>query len=156
MKRISLDEASACQAHASLHDDSTPLAAIIADTRAALATGPVTWQVTITPRNVHCVESLLLMSQITGCTLAPEPAPELGARERAFLEDVLTHYAQSASAQQEPSGPGLSGYMDFARDCLKVLLGMLPAALRRQEWRYRRRVHRRRRRSVWHGEVAGR
>ncbi|MGD2138715.1 MAG: polysaccharide pyruvyl transferase family protein [Gammaproteobacteria bacterium] len=132
MKRISLDETSACQAHASLHDDSTSLAAIIADTRAALATGPVTWQVTITPRNVHCVESLLLMAQITGCTLAPEPSPELSARERAFLEDVLTHYAQSASAQQEPSGPGLSGYVDFARDCLKVLLGMLPAALRRR------------------------
>jgi len=132
MKCISLDEASACQAHASLHDDSTALAEIIAETRAALAAGPVAWQVTVTPGNVHCVESLLLMADISGCTLIPEPAPELSERERAFLEDVLAHYKLPASAQKEPSGPGIRGYADFARECLKVLLGMLPASLRRR------------------------
>jgi len=131
MKRISLDEASACQAHASLHDDSTELAALIAETRAALEAGPVTWQVTVTSRNVHCMESLLLMAGITGCTLAPEPAAELSERERAFLDDVLEHYARPPDSRKEPSRPGAGVYLDFARECLKVLLGMLPAALRR-------------------------
>jgi polysaccharide pyruvyl transferase WcaK-like protein len=132
MKVISLDEASACQAHASLHDDSTPLAASIADTRAALAMGPVTWQVRVTPRNVHCMESLLLLAKITGCTLAPEPAAELSERERAFLEDVLEHYERLAGTREDPSGTGIGVYMDFARECLKTLPGMLPAALRRR------------------------
>jgi polysaccharide pyruvyl transferase WcaK-like protein len=130
IKSISLDEASACQAHASLHHDSTALAAIIATTRAALGKGPVTWQVKVTPRNVHCVESLLLMAGITGCSVAIEPAPELDTRERAFLEDVLEHYLPT------PGKPASRQYrhasLDFALEGIKILPGMLLAALRRR------------------------
>jgi polysaccharide pyruvyl transferase WcaK-like protein len=133
MKYIRLDEASACQAHASLHDDSTALAEIIAETRDALAAGPVAWQFTVTPRNVHCIESLLLMANLTGCTLAPESAPDLGDGELAFLDDVLKHYQQPGGAQQEqPYQAGSIISLDFARECLKVLPGMLPAVLRRR------------------------
>jgi polysaccharide pyruvyl transferase WcaK-like protein len=134
VKFFSLDETSACQAHASLHYDNTTLAEIITGTEAGLATGPVTWQVTITPRNVHCIESLLLMAGISGCELAVAPAPELNDRERAFLEDVLAHCGHPAGAQQKAapkSGPGV--YLDFARAYLKVLPGMLPAVLRRRK-----------------------
>jgi len=133
MKVISLDEASACQAHASLHDDSTALAEVIAETRDALAAGPVTWQVAVTSRNVHCVESLLQIANITGCTLAPEATPELDDRERAFLGDVLEHYQQPAGVQQkDPYGPGIGVYLEFARECLKVMPGILPAVLHRR------------------------
>jgi polysaccharide pyruvyl transferase WcaK-like protein len=131
VKYFNLDEASACQAHASLHYDNTMLAEIITATQAALATGPAAWQVTITPRNVHCIESLLLMAGISGCELAVVPAAELNDRERAFLEDVLAHRGQPACAQASRSGTGV--YLDFARAYLKVLPGMLPAALRRRK-----------------------
>ncbi len=134
MKVISLNEASACQAHASLHNDCTALAEIIAESRDALAAGPVTWQVTVTPGNVHCMESLMLMASIAGCALAPEPAPELDDRERAFLENVLEHYQQAAdSRQKHPYVHGISHYLEFARECLKILPGMLPAVLRRHQ-----------------------
>ena len=133
MKVISLDAASACQAHASLHHDSTALAASIAATREALSTGPVTWEVKVIPGNVHCMESLLLMASITGCTLAAEPSPELSARERAFLEDVLMHYKQPAGiAQKQAVRQDIKAYLDFAREYLNILPGMLPAALTRR------------------------
>ncbi len=132
MKYINLDEASACQAHASLHHDNTRLAAVITATRAALAAGPVTWQVTITPRNVHCIESLLLLAGITGSSLAVEPAPELSERERNFLDDVLERY-QPPGTVEAASGTDSGLYLDFARECLKNLPGMLPAALRRRK-----------------------
>jgi len=134
VKYFSLDDTSACQAHASLHHDDTTLAEIITDTQAALATGPVTWQVTVTPRNVHCIESLLLMAGISGCDLAVEPAPELSDREREFLEDVLTHCGHPAGARQKTAaGSTIGVYLDFARAYLKVLPGMLPAVLRRRK-----------------------
>jgi polysaccharide pyruvyl transferase WcaK-like protein len=131
VKYFNLDETSACQAHASLHYDDTMLAEIIASSRIALARGPVTWQVTVTPRNVYCIESLLLMAGISGCELDVEPAAELDDRERAFLEDVLAHRGHPAGAPASGSATGV--YLDFARAYLKVLPGMLPAALRRRK-----------------------
>jgi polysaccharide pyruvyl transferase WcaK-like protein len=132
VKYINLDEFSACQAHASLHHDSTALATSISATRVALATGPVTWRVTATPRNVHCMESLLLLASITGCTLTVLPAPELSEREFAFLHDVLEHHRQPAGTpHKDETGSGSGVYLEFARECLKILPGMLPAALRR-------------------------
>ena len=131
MKYFSLDGSSACQAHASLHYDNTTLAEIISSSRDALATGPVTWRVTVTPCNVHCIESLLLMAGISGCELAVEPAPELDDRERAFLEDVLAHRGHPCGVPA--SGSAIRLYLDFARAYLKVLPGMLPAVLRRRK-----------------------
>jgi polysaccharide pyruvyl transferase WcaK-like protein len=133
MKYIRLDEASACQAHATLHHDNTTLAEVAAATRDASAGEPVTWQVTVTPRNVYCMESLILMAGMTGCTLAPEPAPDLDERERAFLEEVLAHYTRSSGARQEAaSGHYIAIYLEYAREYLKILPHMVPAALCRR------------------------
>jgi polysaccharide pyruvyl transferase WcaK-like protein len=74
------------------------------------------------------------MAGISDCELAVEAAPELDERERAFLNDVLAHYRHPAAASRKAvseTAPGV--YLDFARGCLKLLPGMLPAALRRRK-----------------------
>ncbi|MGD8631631.1 MAG: polysaccharide pyruvyl transferase family protein, partial [Gammaproteobacteria bacterium] len=68
------------------------------------------------------------------CELAVEPAPELSDRERAFLEDVLAHCRHPAAARRKTAPESVVGaYRDFAHAYLKVLPGMLAAALRRRK-----------------------
>lgn len=131
MKHIRLDETLTCRVHAALHDDSTALARIMDESRRASAAGPVSWRVTLTPRNVHCIEGLVLLAQICRCSVDFEAGPDLSERQRDFCNDVLEHYACRPDGPRPARGPdGVRFYLALGREFLPALVFMPPAALR--------------------------
>lgn len=90
MRSMILSDAALRQGHAYLDGGGPDLAAVVAETRAARAEGPVAWDGALTSETVHGLGVLHALAREEGVELRLEPSG-LDDREQAFFEDYYAH-----------------------------------------------------------------
>lgn len=104
MTVIELSEDAACSVYRTLRGESTPLCAVIEESRAARQRGtePV-WRVPVTSTTVHRLEGLFLLARDEPASFEIGRVGVLSERERAFLQDFKQHRLHQTGEDQASS-----------------------------------------------------
>jgi polysaccharide pyruvyl transferase WcaK-like protein len=113
MSTIELSEQSACQVNRTLNGDQTALSEVISETRRRRNDGEaVTWKIPVSPRTVHRLEGLYMLSKREEAELELTVTDTLSERQTAFLNDFALH----RMGQNWDTGSGLPRKAEFAAE----------------------------------------